>query len=226
MAQEGLFEHPVSSMLARALADAAAGYPAPLDEGSIYLVASYTAVPDPTFNGFFDIQPPFPSADEAQQFIECMGLEGYGVFGPFQSTYYQQQQNQLVVDQIQFSAPGETITVVELDSPPADSPPGSLPLLFDAFFLSASAVAKFAVPYYAKVYSPAFANRVMDEFQQAEVALMGHYPWSEYTDFPDGPLAVDSPCRPAAHLPVVFIRDEGGNLQGRAVVPHPHERKG
>jgi hypothetical protein len=53
---------------------------------------------------------------------------------------------------------------------------------FDALFFTTRGVEKFAQPYYGRIYGPDFAAQLMTEFQEADVQVMAHFPWSEYTD--------------------------------------------
>lgn len=244
---DGSFLQPVSAMLTRTLAEAAAGYPG---AGEIYLVASYTRVPPERafYGGMFDVQPAFPSYQDAQDWIEANGVTGYGIFGPFESTFVtpvNPEQAQVASFSVTTTAGG----VFEIaESPPGDtgSPPFDTLLEvagpeFDALFMTPGAVAKFAVPYYADLYSLGFANRVLAEFQQSSLALMGHYPWSEYTDFPEPPAGAGSGSgssstsgststsgnhRRVAHVPVLFERGPGGEWHRRPLVPGEDERGG
>lgn len=178
MAEPGEFVEAVSAMLARALAEAAAGYPGSSD--TVYFTASYTQVPDAVadannnFSGIFNIQP-WPSYTDAANNLK----PGYGVFGPFQSTFPPARAGQDTVTSVGVrtsQGPGFTM-------PPAGA--AGAQLQYDALFLTGAAVLKFAVPYYSRVYSLRYAQQVLEEFQASPLALMGHMPWSEYTDLDD-----------------------------------------
>jgi hypothetical protein len=206
MAEPGEFLNPVSAMLTRALAEAAAGSPVPVGStnGELYFVASYTAVPqsddtnppgeDPavTFNGLFNIQPPLPTWSDAVAAAQQMG-PGYGAFGPFRSTFITPRAQQLrmmsVAIELQDAA-GDPSGRISIPTPGFTPPPGiePPPPEYDALFFTPEAVAKFALPYYSGIYGNGFGREVLTQFIAAEAAVMGHMPWSEYTDIdPGGP---------------------------------------
>ena len=219
--EPGTFGRPVSAMLGRALAEAAAGYPG---DGPVYLVASYEAVPPElaAFNGTFDVQPAFKSYDDAMTWLSTPPLHpGYGIFGPFESTFAMQAEAAQATVRDFAVQMSDGVTVVRSDDLSSDRlEVGGL--RFDVLFMSASAVAKFAVPYYARTYSLQFANRVLQEFQESELALMGHYPWSEYTFFDGSGGGGGGYVRPA-NIPVLFERDGNWRLRPRPLHPHDHE---
>lgn len=255
MAEPGEFLNPVSAMLTRALAEAAAGYPVAASstdgsttDGSIWLVASYTAVPPsddgnppaeglpPTYNGIFNIQPAYSSYQSALDRATELG-DGYGVFGPFTSTFMAPNPNQSRMSQVvvtmSYTHPesGDTTAtnIITIPTPGFSPPPGLAappPLEFDALFFSADAVAKFALGYYSEIYSNSFGIQVLQEFQSAQLAVMGHMPWSEYTDFEPGTPGVTPAPAPGSGggafrggIPVVFHPDGQGGYRGRPIHP-------
>jgi hypothetical protein len=237
MAQPGEFLKPVSAMLTRALAEAAAGSPIGSPNG-VYFVASYMAVPSrddtnppsddlpaDTHNGYFNIQPAFASHAVALARATQLG-PGYGVFGPFNSTFITPTPGQPTVSTITITTSDNgTVTIPSpgfIPSPGITPPPPE----FDALFFTPEAVAKFALPYYSEVYSNGFGNEVLTQFQSAKLALMGHMPWSEYTDIdPDGPPAATpgtggtGGTGPAREIPVIFEPDGQGGYHKRPIYP-------
>jgi hypothetical protein len=230
MAEPGEFLRPVSAMLTRALAEAAAGSPAPLGnaDGAIYLVASYTAVPAgadsnppgegfPTAdNGLFDIQPAYASYQDARDRARELG-DGYGVFGPFHSTFAVATPGQPTVKHLVLTTSADAI--VRIPSPGFRPPSGtpSAAAEFDALFFTADAVAKFALPYYSEIYGNGFGRAVLTQFQSAPLALMGHMPWSEYTEITaDGTAGAG---RSARGIPVVLHADGRGGYERRPIHP-------
>ncbi|HEX5725182.1 MAG TPA: hypothetical protein VFX98_06930 [Longimicrobiaceae bacterium] len=185
-----IFAPAVSTMLARALAQAASGY---VNQGNLYFVARN----DPGEDGMFGIVSPLTSLQAAEQEAVRLGPE-YGAFGPFDTTVA------LAIDNpIQLTVSDFEVT----DSAGITFPiPGDR---YDTLFYSVASVVKFAVPYYTQVYSSEFAQQVLEEFEANELGLMAHLPWSEYVDI-DPDIQIDSEqratCEPA-QIPVLFKTD-------------------
>lgn len=53
----------------------------------------------------------------------------------------------------------------------------------DALFWSRSALEKFAVPYYARMYGGAYVDKLLTEFDAEPLQLAGHLPGTEYENF-------------------------------------------
>lgn len=166
----------VSADLTLRLAHAAAGL---AGRGPLYLVASYVPV-DALAGDPYDVR---FDADQTRAIALADTLtasEGvtYGAFGPF--------------DQPMVATPGQLTLasmVIELSNGTIIDPrtdPRFDPGNYDTLFWTVSSVTKFAVPYYTSLYSPAYAQAVLDTFNSAEGALMVHMPWSEYAVFNNG----------------------------------------
>lgn len=176
-----MFAFPVEAGLARALAEAATGFP---NSGDIYFVASYTRVPADQGSPY-DVNGPF--TDELTALAKAAELDvvewlngqkfSYGVFGPFST----------VVPEL-ITVPGQpqvgTITVTEAGTT-SDGFTIDDASKYDSMFYSAAAVEKFAVPYYSRVYGSAVGQEVLRNFQQPDVMVMVHMPWTEYAELTD-----------------------------------------
>jgi hypothetical protein len=230
MAEPGEFQKPVSAMLARALAEAAAGFPRPVDarDASVYFVASYEAVPasddsNPpdedlpanTFNGLFNIQPAYATHAEARTRADELG-SGYGVFGPFRSTFAAPAHGQATVTtMVLYTSDGGQVDIPTAGFTPPEglTPP---PPEFDALFFTADAVAKFALSYYSGIYGNGFGREVLTQFQEAHLALMGHLPWSEYTEIEEIPGGTN---RSVSGIPVILRPDGQGGYHRQPIHP-------
>jgi hypothetical protein len=230
---DGEFQKPVSAMLARALAEAAAGFPRPVNaaDASVYFVASYEAVPasdehsNPpdedlpahTFNGLFNIQPAYATHAEAKGRADELG-PGYAVFGPFRSTFAAPKDGQATVTTMRLhtSDGGHVNIPTEGFRPPEGlNPP---PPEFDALFFTADAVAKFALSYYSGIYGNGFGREVLTKFQKAHLALMGHLPWSEYTEIQEIP-GHTSRKNYVSGIPVLLHPDGQGGYHRQPIHP-------
>jgi hypothetical protein len=232
MPEAGEFLKPVSAMLTRALAEAAAGFPRPSGspDASVYFVASYAAVqpandsnppgedlPANTFNGLFNIQPASASYTDAQARATELG-DGYGVFGPFSSTFAAPTQGQATVTTMVLNTSDGglvDIPTAGFSPPPGITPP---PPEFDALFFTADAVAKFALAYYSGIYGNGFGREVLTQFQSAHLALMGHLPWSEYTDIQE---LSTSGGKVVSGIPVLLHPDGQGGYRKEPIYPGP-----
>lgn len=187
---------PISVELARALGEAADGLAN--DEDPFYLVAPYKPITD-LFAGGFDVFGPFDNYDQVppnlKEDIERHTTAGF--FGPYQITLP-------LVN-------GRRVTRVGLHI--EDWPEEfNFRIMPDALFFSAEAVEKFALPYYERIFGPEFASKVAEHFQFADVQVMAHYPWSEYSDGTREP----DPRMP--NSPVFLFRDRPGGMM-HAPVP-------
>lgn len=183
---------PISLELARALAEAAEGLA--VNDEPFYLVARYKPIVA-VFAGGFVVRGPFASyADVPQDLKDEIDEHVSGFFGRFQVT--PPPVIGAAVDQVDLHIRGW---------------PGlfTYPTMPDALFFSPSAVEKFALPYYERIFGPEFAARVRDEFAAADVQAMAHYPWSEYSD---GTRVPGIP---------VFLRLHGTDGALRALTPTP-----
>ena len=219
----GLFPQPISAGLARRLAEAATGY---ADEGEVYVTARYT--PN------YDSEDPYAvQAWQHWQDVPNPLEPGYGVFGPFQTTF-PSPRTQATVQAFQVTLSDSTTptsAVTAAATSPMDIPAQN----YDALFYSAAAVKKFAVPYYASLYSGAYGDHVLESFQEAPVALMAHMPWSEYTmveftaggtDVPVYPTTAEPAAGSGGEIAVLFVRDDEGNLHPRPLHPHAGQLRG
>jgi hypothetical protein len=175
---------PIHAELARALAQAVAGY---LRTG-MYFTASFRQLPNAPDNPY-DIAGPYPVSNPSQ----AANLpDGYGIFGPFDNTLAGLGP---AVDP-QYSVTEVRITTSEPGGQPFTLPNANVTPLPDAVFFSVEAVSKFLVPYYTIVYSPVMAEQLLASFQNSDLALMVHLPWSESEDVgvsgsPDALVLID-----------------------------------
>lgn len=205
-----LFTQPVSAGLLRVLAQAAEGYP---NQGAMYFVASYA----PDANGSFEVSP-WWSPEEAAAVVNMLpgGQDNFAVFGPFDTTL-----------PYPVNAEQETVASLQVSTTAATGEPGTSfsvggAEMYDAVFCSAAAVIKFAVPYYSRVYSPEFAETLLQSFLQAPVAMMVHLPWSEYGEIGEQGSLHISGTRLSGGFPALFERDEElGYLPNPIYPPSP-----
>jgi len=159
------FTQPVPAELARALAQAVAGY---FGTVPYYFTASFEQLPNTT--NPYDLSAPIFSVPTSLP-------TGYGVFGPFVNVMAGLQpalSTQATVAQVQ---------VITSASPPDEFDfPQEGSAMPDAMFFTAEAVAKFVVPYYSSVFTATWAQTLLDSFQESTLALMVHLPWSESED--------------------------------------------
>ena len=186
------FTTPVTAELARALAQAAEGYYGP----ELYFTASFWPLPDTSDP--YDISHAFASAEDAANSLQqSPPLAGYGVFGPFV--------NQMVGIG---SPPNDQVRVTELEVTTtsgstfviSSASVGGMP---DAIFLTAEAVQKFAVPYYSIVYATGFGHKLLETFNQSELAMMVHLPWSESENLNDLGQPEEFKLVPGAQVEVI-----------------------
>jgi hypothetical protein len=156
---------PMSIALARALAEAADGFVPRADP--TFIVAPYVPLDVPTRGGFA-MSGPYGSWDEVPDELKAAVVRGEsGFFGPFDTS-------------MAVLVAGRSVGRVDLHvEPDVYSIPARR---IDALFFTASAVEKFAQPYYERIFGPEFTEQVMRHFQEAEVQVMGHFPWTEYAD--------------------------------------------
>jgi hypothetical protein len=167
---------PVSVSLARALAEAADGYPG---METLYLVARYISTGD---SWAFHITGPYTAWEHVAESLRERVLVGeLGFFGPYDTT--------AAIMPVGMQA---DYVRVHLEDGSELKLPG---LCVDALFLSAAAVEKFALPYYERIFGPEYANDVMAHFRYNSAQVMAHFPWSEYTDPPKPPSDPGHPGR-------------------------------
>lgn len=202
------FTQPVSAGLLRVLAQAAEGYP---NQGEMYFVALY----EPDANGSFEVSPWYSQA-EAAAVVDQLNTgprPTFAVFGPFDTTLpYPTNEEQETVASLQVSTttpggePGTSFTVGGAQ-------------MYDAVFCSPAAVIKFAMPYYSRVYSPAFAETMLQSFLEAPVAMMVHLPWSEYGEIgAQGTLDISGTTL-SGGFPALFERDEELGYRENPIYP-------
>jgi hypothetical protein len=219
MAEPGEFLQPISPKLARVLAQAAGAAYAP--EPTFYVVARYEpASPDTGTLQPFNVQQPVATYTEAQQQVATLATTdpgvAYGIFGPFENT-----EGGLPLPTNQATV-GHLVVFPQGGDPPEE--PFTIPgTEFDALFYSIEAVEKFVLPYYEAEISPDFAQRVLNEFHTAQLALVGHLPWSEYIEVTDPDTQVvtrgNGEGAAAKYIPVFFHRDETGRVQRQPLYP-------
>lgn len=164
--QNNISTTPIHAEMARALAQAVAGY----FGSDMYFTASFTVLPDELSNPY-DISPAIFNPDVS---TILAGLpDGYGLFGPFDNT--------TGVKPAPYQDDVAWLQVFTTASPPTHFPlpNASMPVRPDAMFFTAEALAKFVTPYYSSVYTAWMAQLLLAEFQKSELALMIHLPWSE-----------------------------------------------
>lgn len=215
-----VFTQPVSATLAVALGQAVAGF---LRKEDMYFVATST----PDENGLYRFWGPYDGWSDVMESEQEAVVDGIAAwFGPFTNApgvggapNPNPAQDTVKVMQITpQSVTGGVLPTFPLypiqlpiDSDPVDAP------AFDAVFLSAPAVRKFVVPYYAGLYGAAFAEKLTTAFADATLAMMVHLPWSEYEvmQAPDGtgPSAGRSFALPRERF-TFFHRDIGTGNEG------------
>jgi hypothetical protein len=105
----------------------------------------------------------------------------WGWFGPVRTPAYSPTYTIETID-IGTSKPGGTVNLMGPD--------------FDCLFYSLSAVEKFAVPYYARMFGGDYVTRLLAAFRSSNLHLMGHLPRSEYQK-----LGVDASSDAALSFP-------------------------
>jgi hypothetical protein len=226
----GTFAYPVSAELASVLAEAASGF---INDGNIYLVASYQPLASQPLAPYNVTGPYATYGDALIGWIEMNGgeiIEGqpttYGMFGPFGTQ---------VADLPPAVSGQASVTSFQVGTSAGTSFPISPADKYDAIFYSVAAVLKFAVPYYTSVYGTAYAQQMLENFQENDLGMMVHLPWTEYTEMtqagrenppvPTGPTDVAPETGPAgAGVPtgytdqVVFF-DRHGNIHSPPPAP-------
>lgn len=210
-----IFTTPVSAGLLQVLAEAAAGYMGP---GDVYFMADYNLGTDGTYNLSGPL--PTPNPPPNRPIIPRVNA----VFGPFSTpvpvTIPLRNQKQQSVESVEVVTTGGVKLPVENAAQ------------YDAMFSSLAAVMKFAVPYYTEVYSTEFANAAVSAFQESDLALMVHLPWSEYgivslSNTVSGPASDAQSATGSTHgdggptkwIPVVFERGADGTYGERRITP-------
>lgn len=180
----GLFKQPVSVELARALAEAVDGV-THFEKPDAFFVSRYKPV-DTIGRGGFRVHGPFAGwEDVPQELKDCVDAGECGFFGPF--IIEPDHSRGAPVDQIDLHALGGTTILQKGD--------------VDALFFTIRAVEKFALPFYQGIFGPQFAQHVLDQFTAADVQVMAHFPWSEYSDGLRVP-----------NVPVLMRVDESGTM--------------
>jgi hypothetical protein len=221
-----LFARSISPSLAVRLGEAAAGYVSSIGyekSERIYFVASYAPVLDPTEGQVdYEVFSPFPDADDADKFRKSKG-KGYGVFGPFS----------LAPNELNVGYTNRKQKVVgNMELTPFANLPGGLGITnkspfswngYDAVFMTEAAVEKFVIPYYTSVYGADFAGKILPQFSDAPVALMGHLPWTEYQidEKIDGKQPPADVAHRTVHSDLLHFtkEDEHGNITAHEVRP-------
>ena len=159
-------DRPMSAALLRRLAETADGS---RDNQSRWVVASY---PEPTDGKLKS----FSSEDQAKAYCKELNDAGgdYGVFGPYATS-----------PGVGTNATGHKMRVKRVAVVVDDGNGGELVNelpgdQYDALFWSASALDKFAVPYYVSMAGLAFGNKVSSDFGQERVYMMAHLPDTLY----------------------------------------------
>ena len=189
MTDPGTFLQAVSPSLARVLANAANAAFIGSPGSEFYIVCRWTdanqGVPaaDATLDPY-NVQPPQPSYQAALDLAATLNgspsTDEYGVFGPFEYTHSDlpSPPNQATIASMLVTAQG---------GPDPDGDVFPIPgQAADALFWSIEAVQKFVVPYYVETYGPEFGNVVLQQFNEAPIALVAHLPWSEYEEVGPG----------------------------------------
>lgn len=175
----GTFDRPISASLARVLGEAASSAFAPEE---FFVVCRYDPDPDPADLTPFDVQRPCATYEAAQKLVEELRMRHpdveYGIFGPFAPGPRRLERITVGSIIVHPQRGGEQLPPVEIRGDK-----------YDALFYSEEAVRKFVVPYYAHVIGPEYATAVLDAFNDAPFALMGHLPWSEEVDLLAGPAS-------------------------------------
>lgn len=187
---------PMSLDLARALAEAADGLA--IDENPFYVVARYEPVTS-MFAGGFVVWGPygdFGEVDGKPRDEVCARTAGF--FGPFQVTPTPASGHR--VERVTLDFAGVSFSIDGREMP-------------DALFLTPAAVEKFALPYYGRIFDPDFARMVKEQFSSANVQVMAHYPWSEYTD------GTAQPPERVPNLPVFLLRGMPGDRMMHTLAP-------
>jgi len=200
---------PISARLARRLAEAAFGY---MGLGPVYLVAAYE--PIDVLGDPYCVVPFRNDWEGAEALVSTLNtdpdLPQYGVFGPYETG----------PAGALFASPYALETISLLVGGPDDSL-GALALDagdYDSLFWTRAAVEKFAVPYYSVLYSPSFGEAVLEEYDRAELAVLGHMPWSEYTELSLPAMNFVEEFRQGP-IPVLHHRDENGRWHRKPLYP-------
>lgn len=211
----GAAPRAVSAMLLRRLAEAADGH----RNREAWFVARYSPVGD-TCMDVFDLSPHASEEEARAALAEKEFPDDYGVFGPYLTD----------------DGTRPTFRIHDIEIRLRHSRTGQLqrPLRieghrFDALFYSLSALEKFAIPYYARLHGPAYAEQMRRDFLAKDFYLMGHLPLTEY-DFvgPDGQpapeqTAVITPLRGVAtrSAPPAAPAESFGSLLAEAKARQP-----
>lgn len=166
---------PITVDLARALAEAVDGFPG--CKHPIFLISAYEPVHSKGRGGYRFCGPYTGWHEVPRCLRRCVRDRKCGFFGPF---------NTGPADKVQ----GRRVRRLDVHVKGEGRPHRVSTRHLDALFFSPRAVEKFALPYYERLFGPRYAEHVMKQFLKADVQVMAHYPWSEYTSGGGAFLAV------------------------------------
>lgn len=169
-----MLKRAIRPSLARRLAEAADGFRHKHEK--YFFVAKF----EPEADGRNHlIAGPFKTPAEVPEELCTEITAGHrGWFGPFQGE--QTPSTALLIHEMDISTmrPGET-DVSQVRSVPARR--------FDCLFWSRSALEKFAVPYYARMYGGEYVNKLLKEFESDSFQMVAHLPGTEYEELSAAP---------------------------------------
>lgn len=91
---------------------------------------------------------------------------------------------------------------------------------FDCLFYSISAVEKFAIPYYARMYGGDYVKELHRKFEASDLQLMGHLPGTEYDFVKKGRRATPAAAQHSPNIAgVVTGVDGAGNAIVEEIIP-------
>jgi len=199
---------PMSGSLARRLAEAADGY---RNQGDVYFLARWDPDASDPYN--FEISRGYDAKHTDKTKLDTADHKKiddpmrYAWFGPFRTEDKKVPDIEVVeiivrvrkktgADIKEITIPTRPLTAVNQESP------------FDMIFWSTAALEKFAIPYYARLYSGTFADAVVTKFTNDGLFLAGHRVGTEWDDLKD-PFT----------LTAIELDQEGNFLKFRQVYP-------
>jgi hypothetical protein len=196
----------IPASLIRRLGEAADGFRGSSD--AYYLVAL-----KPDAYGHHKVFGPYVAMPSASDLPKETSSEDFGWFGPVRTPATISRPT-FTIEKLDLRTSKTTLpTNVTIDGPD-----------FDCLFYSLSAVEKFAIPYYARMYGGDYVNKLLASFRKSNLHLMGHLPGTEYqikTARRAEPTT--KPCSPG--IAAVIRMEEDGALNRAVIEPIVPESK-
>ncbi|HYR12060.1 MAG TPA: hypothetical protein VEQ60_30020 [Longimicrobium sp.] len=195
----------IPATLIRRLGEAADGF---RGKGKAYYVVSLT----PDAHGNHEVLGPYAKKKDVPAKVAAQVKSGMrGWFGPIHTPGPSPAStSDIVITDLVLSTrgPGSTTGKVTIE--------GSK---FDCLFYSISAIEKFAIPYYARMFGGDYVKRLHESVTADNFLLMGHLPGTEYQNPAPGAAApMEEPCSPGI---AVVIRSDPSTNGGDGVVVAP-----